>query len=193
MGYYNSLYIAIKTEISQRINRREELQVLQGFIQGLSGTVIEIGCNVGYLTGKVASVRNVTQTIGIDTNNSMAVTVLAKIRNLGKGVKFLYGVSGTMIPADNKSVDGIVLSHVLEHFKDPAEILIDIRRVLKRDGQLIVAVPKEKKLGEFTPDHKILFGSLADLKRVLNANGFKVVEAREIARAIVVVSSRDVK
>jgi len=188
MGYYNSLYIAIKTELSQRINRREELQILQGFIQNLSGTVIEIGCNAGYLTGKIASVRNITQTIGIDTNNSMAVAMLAKIRNFGKGAKFMYGVSGTKIPANGKSVNAIVLSHVLEHFVDPAEILFDISRVLKSDGQFIVAVPKEKYLGEFTPDHKILFGSLADLERVLDANGFKVVEAHEITRAIIVVA-----
>jgi len=188
MGYYDSLYIAIKTEMTQRINRCEELRILRGFVQGLSGIVIEIGCNAGYLTGEIASAENVTRTIGIDTNESVAVAMLAKIRNLGKGIKFLYGVSGTRITADNESVDGIVLSHVLEHFEDPAEILADLRRVLKGDGQLVVAVPKEKYLGEFTPDHKILFGSLADLERVLDTNGFKVVEAREIARAIVVVA-----
>ncbi|MDP1884313.1 MAG: class I SAM-dependent methyltransferase [Candidatus Moranbacteria bacterium] len=188
MGYYNSLYIAVKTEISQRINRREELRILQGFIQGLSGTVIEIGCNAGYLTGKIALVGNVTHAIGIDTNKSRAVAILAKIRNLGSGVKFMYGVSGAKIPVEDRSVDAIVLSHVLEHFVNPTEILADISRVLKRDGQLVVAVPKEKYLGEFTPDHKILFRSLADLERILDANGFKAIEAREIARAIVVVA-----
>lgn len=187
MGYYNNLYIALKTEMTQRINRREELQILSELICDLSGTVIEIGCNVGYLTGKIASVKNVTHTIGIDTNESKTVEMFAKIRNLGRGVKFLYGVSGIKSPFGEKSVDRIVMSHVLEHFENPREILTELRRVLKIDGQVIIAVPKEKFLGEFTPDHKILFESLADLERILNNNGFKVIKKREIAKAIIVI------
>lgn len=186
MGYYNNLYIALKTEVTQRINRREELQILSEFIRDLSGTVIEIGCNVGYLTGRIVSVKNVTHAVGIDTNKSKAVEMFAKIRNLGKGVKFFYGVSGTKTPFSERSVDGIVMSHVLEHFENPSEILAELHRVLKIDGQAIIAVPKEKFLGEFTPDHKILFESLVDLERILDINGFKVVEAREIAKAIIV-------
>lgn len=193
MGYYNNLRIAIKTEMTQRIKRYEELQILLDLIRGLSGVVIEIGCNVGYLTGKIASVKNVTKVIGIDTNESLAVAVLSKIRNLGCGIRFLYGASGTKIPVKNNSVDGIVISHVLEHFENPAEILKEIRRVLRSDGRLVVAVPKEKFLGEFTPDHKIFFRSSIDLEDILNNNGFGVITTHEIAKAIIIVAKMSTK
>ena len=42
--------------------------------------------------------------------------------------------------------DAIVMNHVIEHAADPAELLRECRRLLARDGQLIVVTPNTRSL-----------------------------------------------
>ena len=45
---------------------------------------------------------------------------------------------GKRLPIENESVDGVMLSVVLHHADDPAFILTEARRILKRNGWLAV-------------------------------------------------------
>ena len=77
--------------------------------------------------------------------------------------------------------DAITLWHVLEHVADPRALLAEIRRILKPDGVLLVAVPnfgslearvsKDKWFHLDVPRHVTHF-SATTLERALNENGF---------------------
>ncbi|MCY4530213.1 MAG: class I SAM-dependent methyltransferase [Chloroflexi bacterium] len=74
---------------------------------------------------------------------------------------------GKQLPIENESVDGVMLSVVLHHADDPAFILSESRRILKRDGWLAVVEihkredveghPLEERLGE--TDANVLLSS----------------------------------
>jgi 2-polyprenyl-3-methyl-5-hydroxy-6-metoxy-1,4-benzoquinol methylase len=79
--------------------------------------------------------------------------------------------------------DAITLWHVLEHVADPRTLLAEIRRILKPDGVLLVAVPnfgslearisKDKWFHLDVPRHVTHF-SAATLEHALNENGFDI-------------------
>ncbi len=45
------------------------------------------------------------------------------------------------LPFDNKSIDTVILTQVLEHIDEPFKALDEIKRVLKKDAVLILSVP----------------------------------------------------
>ena len=45
------------------------------------------------------------------------------------------------IPLNNKSIDTIVMSEVLEHIPNKKKVLIEINRILKDDGEIIFSMP----------------------------------------------------
>jgi ubiquinone/menaquinone biosynthesis C-methylase UbiE len=71
---------------------------------------------------------------------------LKKIK--GKNVKNVYPVSGDVyaLPFENESFDFIILSEVLEHLAEPFKALTEIKRVLKKNGSLIISVPYNEKI-----------------------------------------------
>lgn len=73
--------------------------------------------------------------------------------------------------------DGIIMSHVLEHFVDPARALMKARSFLKPNGRLLVLVPDiDITLGylkQFTTPHTHYF-SRVTLPAMLERNGFAV-------------------
>lgn len=58
------------------------------------------------------------------------------------------------LPFTDAAFDGVVLDNVLEHLASPQALLDEIRRVLRKDGVLVLGVPGRRG---FTadPDHKI--------------------------------------
>jgi SAM-dependent methyltransferase len=88
----------------------------------------------------------------------------------------------TVLPAlrwvEDASIDIAYSYDVLEHVKDPAFYLAELRRVLKPDGRLAVVAPFEDAPDSYPlhrPEHRAL--SLRDLVFAL---GFTLVEERDI-------------
>jgi 2-polyprenyl-3-methyl-5-hydroxy-6-metoxy-1,4-benzoquinol methylase len=83
--------------------------------------------------------------------------------------------------------DVVTLWNVLEHLYDPAATLLEIRRILRPEGLLVLAAPEVNSLdarifgpawvGYDVPRHLYTF-SRATLARLLAQNGFRVVRRR---------------
>src|SRR5690606_6983610 len=43
--------------------------------------------------------------------------------------------------------DAVTMSHVVEHLPEPIEVLQEVRRILKPDGQLIMTTPNTSSIG----------------------------------------------
>ena len=87
----------------------------------------------------------------------------------------------------NETFDAITLIQALEHLPNPSSILKEIHRILKRDGLVLIGVPNfgcfdrklynSKWLPLEVPRHLYHF-ELQTLKKLLENNGFKVLEVR---------------
>ena len=91
---------------------------------------------------------------------------------------------GTQAPFKNGTFDCVVMSHVLEHFEEPDQILNEIKRLLKDGGSIVLSVPKEKESTH--PDHKLQFAVADDLTALLLEQGFSIVDVADLEKSIVV-------
>jgi SAM-dependent methyltransferase len=88
------------------------------------------------------------------------------------------------------SFETIILSHTLEHVRDPITSLREIRRVLAPGGALILWLPNvdsiearilgRRWIGYDPPRHLTTF-SVATLTRALETTGFRVIDIRHEA------------
>jgi len=124
--------------------------------QYLKGDVLDLGCGIGELS-KYVEARE--RYLGVDIN-PYCVEYLQN-----KGLWARLG-SVYQIPLDTASVDVVVLSHVLEHLETPDKALVEISRVLRPFGTLLVIVPMRRGyMGDST--HRVFYrpkqlGELAD-------------------------------
>jgi ubiquinone/menaquinone biosynthesis C-methylase UbiE len=134
------------------------------FFQSLAplfrGTVLDVGCGLGefsrYYPGGYC---------GIDSNRFCVEHLLAQ----GVDCQVAHA---EQIPYPDKSMDGVLLSHVLEHLDQPHRVLAEIYRVLKPAGRLVIITPLA---AGFKKDatHKIFYRP-ANLNPLLQAAGFTI-------------------
>ncbi|AXG09696.1 class I SAM-dependent methyltransferase [Haloplanus rubicundus] len=88
--------------------------------------------------------------------------------------------SGEHLPFSNNSFDIVYSQNVLDHTRNPNEVLDEISRILKRDGQFFFSVntfslPKiiRNKLDVVDTPHPHHFGP-EEIKQMLQSSGFKL-------------------
>ena len=64
-----------------------------------------------------------------------------EIEKQSNNLNIKIGDASKKIPYPDNTFDSVTLFHVLEHFDKPMKALIEIKRVLKKDGRLIIVVP----------------------------------------------------
>ncbi len=135
---------------------------------------LDIGCATGRLLDHVK--RSGWRAVGVEICRESAE----------RGIK-AFGLDifvGTLEEAafPDASFDVVHLSHLIEHVPDPKKLLVEIRRVMKRDGHLLLTTPN---VGGFQarvsgarwrsaiPDHVYLF-SKRTMRDLLMELGFKI-------------------
>ncbi len=85
----------------------------------------------------------------------------------------------------NEKFDIVILSHVFEHFYNPVQALVIIRKLIKEGGALFIEVPNilqpnpsKHKLGWFSKEH-ISYFSKNKLNVMLSNNGFDMIRSEE--------------
>ncbi len=108
--------------------------------------------------------------------------------DIDKGVKNLYAdytYDGVKFPFKNKSYDGVFASQVLEHVFNPDVFLLEIYRVLKKDGFVLLTLPFVWDEHEQPYDYARY--SSFGIKYLLEMNGFTVIEQRKTVPNIGVI------
>ncbi len=145
--------------------------------RGGPGRLLDVGCGIGTEL-RVARARGWRAT-GIE----LAEASLAVARDDGLDV---IGEPLGQVPLPPSSFDLVTVNHALEHIPHVRAVLGAIRRVLRPDGFLFVAVPnvaawqhrlRLDRLGglAFNDDHYLFFTPDA-LRRLLAGDGFTVVD-----------------
>lgn len=148
-----------------------------------SDTVLDLGCNNGQQTLKIAG--KCKKIIGLDFDQKQLVIARAlaqdkKIRN----ARFKFQDLEKKLNFKPNSFDKIIFLDVLEHIVKRRQILKEIKRVLRPNGLVFLAVPNIetswKKLQALVglnyyadPDHKVEYTE-TEIRQVLNQAGYAI-------------------
>ena len=117
------------------------------------GKLVDIGCGRKPYINYFA---NIDEYVGMDLTSSEA-DIIADAKAL---------------PIESNSVDAVLCNQVIEHDEEPVKIIAEIRRILKKDGILILSAPQMGRLhGE--PDDYYRFTKWG-LNYLLEKNGMKI-------------------
>ena len=136
LEYYNYMK---KTSIIGNIYRK--YFIFNGLNKNLKGRCLDVGCGLGNF------IRYRTNTDGADIN-PISINYIKK-----DGFK-AYLIKKNKIPVKKKLYDSVIMDNVLEHIKNPNNLLLECKRVIKPNGILLIGVPGEKGFNS-EKDHKI--------------------------------------
>jgi len=102
-------------------------------------SVLDAGCGRGFYVNLASYAPFIKKIDGIDINEKY----LERARILEKRDKRVTIHQGSIykLPFKDKSFDFIVASEILEHLSDDRKALVELYRVLKKDGILVITVP----------------------------------------------------
>ena len=94
------------------------------------------GCGSGILIPEL--LKYTKHIIAVD--GSMDMLSVAQSNNTFKNVIFIENNIHDLKSLTDESVDGVLSSSVLEYSNDPARVIYEITRILRKDGSLILSV-----------------------------------------------------
>ena len=165
-------YIKSKDDDVRRFNK------LKKFLKNKK--VLDFGCGAG---GFIELASSISDAFGIEKNKIM--TDYIKSKNLK--------VYSDISEVENQKFDVITMFHVLEHIKNPQNILDELKNILNKNGKIIIEVPNTsdallslydcKSFSDFTHWSCHLWGfNDKNLKALLKGFGFKKIRIKKIQR-----------
>ncbi len=155
-SYYESYWKTGKLEIGSHTDWKME-KLLKLRLKG--SNLLDVGCGDGMMCAPFVNKYDVH---GIDISPHAIEQAKAK------GIKArVIDADCLRLPYDSASFDNIMCLDVLEHIMDPLGFTMEIKRVLKPDGSLIVCVPNI--LNVFNRIH-FLAGEFVDIMDVAHKN-----------------------
>lgn len=134
---YSTMSSKDKVEQYQQIIRDAEWGSIANNIPRKS-KFLDVGCGAGYSLMKASLDLN-CEVEGIDVDPG-SHGVGRFIKDMVKTVPIKKGYAENL-PYENESFDVVYSSHVLEHVNNEAKSLAEMKRVLKKDGVLIIGMP----------------------------------------------------
>jgi 2-polyprenyl-3-methyl-5-hydroxy-6-metoxy-1,4-benzoquinol methylase len=141
-----------------------------------SGTLLDIGCGLGYLIEQAKACG--WKTMGLEISD-FAVDICKEKRLIVKKGK----IGDVKFPKNH--FDVVVAQDVLEHLFDPGVFLNEVNRIMKKKGYLVLEMPNNASLRryakgrdwlEYIPPLHLNFFDNNTLKTILENHGFKVIK-----------------
>lgn len=148
--------------------------------------VLDLGCGAGWVTRELS--EKGVRVVGLD----LSKRGLRKARTVAPKAAFVFG-DGYALPLRDGSLDGAVLSEVLEHLAHPEDVLREVRRTLRPGGKLVVSVPYREEIrwtlcvhcNRFTPVNAHLHSfDEGSLFRLLSDAGFEDISLRTFSNRV---------
>lgn len=166
---FEKLYHLVKSfSINKKLSFLEKVHPSKGIL-------LDIGAGTGEFLLK-ASKKNWTA-LGYEPDSS------ARAIAIGKGISLCESLA----EIENNSVDVITMWHVLEHVYDYDAQIIELKRILKKDGVLIVAVPNfksydathyKKSWAAFDAPRHLWHFSKTSIKKIFGKHQIDLVDIR---------------
>ena len=179
--YYRSLYsgseIATEVFYSDQFHRGTKLHKFLSSRVALEGkTILEVGVGAGGILSALCQ----SGAVGIGCDYGDAYLTYA--RSKGLDVR-----SGGLSQFPENAADVIVYSHVLEHISDLEAELVEVRRVLRNEGTLLINVPGVLSIHrdyagdllQYLQNAHLFHFTKNSLNRLMALNGFSLVAANQ--------------
>lgn len=147
--------------------------------------VLDAGCGTGNYTIEMA--RRGADVIGIDSSEEMLAWARVKAQKTGTEATF-HVADAMNLPFPDSSFDAVLSNGLLCFLKEPEKALIEMHRVLKPSGRLVVGVlnrwspwalfRRVKGLIKDTIYNQAHFISPPELERLIRGAGFDLEETR---------------
>lgn len=140
--------------------------------------VLEVGCGGGHVLAHFARTRRT----GIDLSPAM----LARTRRRHAQAVPLIQAIAEGLPVRSASQDVVLCTEVLEHTRDPAQVIAELMRVVRPEGRVVVSVPNEgnidraKRMLRATPVLRRVLRTLAQEANEWHLHTFDLRMLREI-------------
>ncbi|MGQ0603523.1 MAG: class I SAM-dependent methyltransferase [Anaerolineales bacterium] len=113
-----------------------------------AATVLDAGCGAGELLAAVQRRNPEAKLLGLELASSR---VAAAQRRLGSQAEVRVGSLTAPLPFPPQCADMILVTEVLEHLKDPAQVLRHLSQWLRPGGVFILSVPNGSAWLPFSP------------------------------------------
>lgn len=127
----------IKENLFQKIWHYCRFKNLGQLIKPTGGKILDVGCADGTATRFILEQSKAELVIGVDVLQSSVD--YAKKRFKSKKMRFLVA-EAEKLPFKNNEFDGVFCLDSIEHFFEPGKVMREIKRVLKKDGYLVILV-----------------------------------------------------
>lgn len=122
--------------------------------------VLDIGCSNGFKTKMLFDVYdNITDIVGIDVDKN---AINEAQMNFKGNKKYRFELKGIDDLDDNSTYDIINMSYVLQHLKNPQEVLKKLKNMITDRGIIIIKVPDDSFKFSY-PDNKDLLHRIFNL------------------------------
>lgn len=153
---------------------------------GRDKIVLDLGCSAGYLSAKIKASNNFV--CGIDIEKSELIK-----NNFDEFLQIDLEKNDRFNNIELSKYDVIICADVIEHLKNPADLLNDIRKRMRQDARVILSVPNVANIlirlllmfGKFPySDFGVLdkshirFFTFSTIKNLIINNGFKIVNVK---------------
>jgi len=156
---------------------REQYDLFAKYLPPTGGIVLDIGCGFGAQLKLIAENRTDLTLIGVEPSAAFAEYARKSMGLDGVIAGEWHAVRDTY---ESNSLDFIILSHVLEHFESPTEVLSGLWTLLKPEGRLFIEVPDLMrpygKLSSFFQGAHLYTFTADTLTGMLRKTGFEVLE-----------------
>ncbi|HUD20147.1 MAG TPA: class I SAM-dependent methyltransferase [Patescibacteria group bacterium] len=134
--FYDSV-VEDKRETGGYYNEKIEFLIKE---TGEHKTVLDVGCNDGFISKKLLANSNIVYGVDIVKNN------LLKAKEAG--IKAYYhDIESGRMPFKENMFDVVILGDIIEHVFDTDALLKESYRLLKKRGKLIVTTPNVASIG----------------------------------------------
>lgn len=121
-----------------RLIEQRRLAIIEAMLGPSDGLdVLEIGSGGGHVLARFPKARRVA----LDVSTAYLATAAKNLAG-HENVRFVHGEADTA-GFDPASFDRVICTEVLEHTRDPAAILAEIRRILRPGGVAVITVPND--------------------------------------------------
>ncbi len=133
-----------------------------------SENILDVGCGWGR---ELCKLQNA---VGVDISKVFLRTARTYIKN------DVILTDAHYLPFKDNSFSFVVMSEVIEHLENPTKVLVEIKRVLRTKGRLLIQTPnKALTLGKFISSEKcghIREFTFVELKNLLEPFGFNILK-----------------
>jgi len=185
----------VRKAFSQAVNSYDSMAALQRTagkdllkyekIGRLSGTILDIGCGTGFLTGELLALSGHQQMIALD----LALPMLQATRKKYNAMSDLLYLcaDAELLPLANNSVNQVFSNVALQWCQNLSIVLNEIKRVLKPNGSLVFSTFGCQTLQELKQawasvdnfSHVNEFYNAKQIRKYLNTTGYQEIVITE--------------